>query len=572
VVFAATDNFGMQDTNSVSIRVLRNFPPTVDCPLLPQTVLATGTNTPATVNVTVADQDGDALTVNWFVDTVPERTDNVPASPTPTILTLTRSYTLGSHTIRVDVRDPLGLLDTCSAVVNVVDGAGPVVTVSSETVEATGPGGAIVHYTATAVDAVDGPRPVTCSQASGTMFPLGSTTVTCTATDLSNNTGSGSGVMTVLDRTPPTITVSDETVEAIGPDGAPVNYTVTASDTVDTSLTIVCTKASGSLFPLGPTVVRCTATDDSDNSAFDDGTMTVVDTRAPTITVSDGSAEALGPDGAPVSYTVTASDIVDTSLTITCSAASGSVFALGATTVTCTATDDSNNSASDTGTMTVADTTPPTVQQHPDITVTAQSSTGAVVHFTVTASDNPPVDLNPAVTCTPASGTHFAVGSTQVTCTARDFSNNVSQPMTFTVHVLPLVRGDEGCTPGYWRNHLDRWLGVVPGADFDATFGVNLFTPNLTLARTIQLEGGQKNALARHATAALLNAYGGVPNSGNNETVSYFYTATEVIQMVRDAVARDTIERTKDLLAKANEAGCPLNATPARWPSGSGRK
>jgi hypothetical protein len=32
-------------------------------------------------------------------------------------------------------------------------------------------------------------------------------------------------------------------------------------------------------------------------------------------------------------------------------------------------------------------------------------------------------------------------------------------------------------TPGYWKNHLDRWpeAGYSPDADFGATFGVYYF-------------------------------------------------------------------------------------------------
>jgi hypothetical protein len=119
---------------------------------------------------------------------------------------------------------------------------------------------------------------------------------------------------------------------------------------------------------------------------------------------------------------------------------------------------------------------------------------------------------------------------------------------------------DQGCTPGYWRNHADRWEGVASTDDFDTTFGVNLFDPNITLGTAIWASGGGNNALARHATAALLNAHGGVPNS-DGTTVNYPYTADEVIQMVQEAVANGTIEETKDLLDAANNLGCPLSGT-----------
>lgn len=122
--------------------------------------------------------------------------------------------------------------------------------------------------------------------------------------------------------------------------------------------------------------------------------------------------------------------------------------------------------------------------------------------------------------------------------------------------------GDQGCTPGYWRNHADRWLGVASNDDFDTIFGVDLFSPEITLEQAIWMTGGGVNALARHVTAALLNAHGGVPNS-DETSVEYPYTAGQVIQMVQDAVADNTIEETKDLFAAANELGCPLSGTSA---------
>jgi hypothetical protein len=121
---------------------------------------------------------------------------------------------------------------------------------------------------------------------------------------------------------------------------------------------------------------------------------------------------------------------------------------------------------------------------------------------------------------------------------------------------------DQGCTPGYWRNHADRWFGVAPGDSFNTTFGVTLFNPDITLGTAIQLQGGGGNALARHATAGLLNAYGGVANA-DGTTVAYPFEVAEVIQMVQDALASGEIEDTKSLLDATNNLGCPLSGTSA---------
>ena len=74
----------------------------------------------------------------------------------------------------------------------------PVLTLPSDmTVIALNASGAPVSFTATANDDVDGPVPVTCAPASGLTFPIGMTTVQCSATDSSANTANGSFTVTV---------------------------------------------------------------------------------------------------------------------------------------------------------------------------------------------------------------------------------------------------------------------------------------------------------------------------------------------------------------------------------------
>jgi hypothetical protein len=68
----------------------------------------------------------------------------------------------------------------------------PVLTLPSTVVaDATGPDGATVTYQASATDDVDGPVPVDCEPPSGSTFPIGDTTVTCTASDSAGNTATG---------------------------------------------------------------------------------------------------------------------------------------------------------------------------------------------------------------------------------------------------------------------------------------------------------------------------------------------------------------------------------------------
>lgn len=89
--------------------------------------------------------------------------------------------------------------------------------------------------------------------------------------------------------------------------------------------------------------------------------IAVNDVTPPVVTVESKTVEATSPAGATVTYDASAVDNVDGPLTPTCVPPSGSVFALGATIVTCEATDAAGNTGSNTGTITVVDTTAPDV-------------------------------------------------------------------------------------------------------------------------------------------------------------------------------------------------------------------
>ncbi|WP_157502253.1 HYR domain-containing protein [Leucobacter celer] len=355
----------------------------------------------------------------------------------------------------------------------------PVVTVPGNvTREATGPGGAPVTYSgATATDDVDGSLTPLCSPASGATFPLGATTVTCSATDSAGNTGSNSFTVTVQDTTAPALSLpSSITEEATGSGGATVNFSASATDTVDGAITPVCTVgpdtvASGDIFPLGTTTVSCTATDSEGNIGTGSFDITVEDTTAPVLDLpSSVSQEASDADGAVVTYTATAEDLVDGALTPVCTPASGSLFPittpLTVNTVTCTATDAAGNtSAPDSFVVSVLDTTAP-VLDLPDTVIekiigaapVAESSLGAVtaafsaaapagaeVSFTASATNLVDGAITPV--CAPASGTMFAVGDTTVTCTATGTAGNTATG-SFTVSVIVV----DPKTPGPGEN------------------------------------------------------------------------------------------------------------------------
>ena len=218
--------------------------------------------------------------------------------------------------------------------VTITDTTAPVIDQLDNIVEeANTLGGRVVTFTATASDIVDGPLTPTCVPASGFLFPVGTTTVSC---DVSDNEGNAATTMTftvtITDTTAPVIDQLDNIVEEANTlGGRVVTFTATASDIVDGPLTPTCVPASGFLFPVGTTTVTCDVSDNEGNAATTmTFTVTITDTTAPVIDQLDNiveEANTLG--GRVVTFTATASDIVDGPLTPTCVPASGFLFPVG---------------------------------------------------------------------------------------------------------------------------------------------------------------------------------------------------------------------------------------------------
>ncbi|MBI2871669.1 MAG: PxKF domain-containing protein [Chloroflexi bacterium] len=149
----------------------------------------------------------------------------------------------------------------------------PVVTVPADiTAEATGPGGAVVAFVATAVDAEDGPLAPVCTPSSGTTFALGSTAVSCTATDSGGLTDTGSFTVTVEDTTPPVVTITAPADSGSYVLGAVPVLAYTVSDAVDPSPAVV---VSGYSTAVGLHTVTVTATDFSGNAGSDSNSYSV---------------------------------------------------------------------------------------------------------------------------------------------------------------------------------------------------------------------------------------------------------------------------------------------------------
>src|SRR6202158_325075 len=296
--------------------------------------------------------------------------------------------------------------------------------------EATGAAGAAVTSAAAAADGEIGIATITYSKASGSTFPLGTTTVTVTAIDEGGNLATSMFTILVQDTTPPVIVLSSPppaTTQGTDPRGAIVSFGATATDAATASPLITSTENPGTFFHVGRTWVTATATDAAGNSSSITFAVVVIDTIAPVITSApDVVAEATAPWGANVVLNATATDAVGP-VTLVYSPLSGSRFALGTTAVTVYAVDGAGNrSATRSFTVTVRDTTPPAITSiSPSLFAQATSSAGGKVMYAAAKATDAVGPVTIAYSPL-ASGATFPVGPTIVTVTAVDGAGNAA--------------------------------------------------------------------------------------------------------------------------------------------------
>ncbi|XP_033642798.1 uncharacterized protein LOC117302922 [Asterias rubens] len=204
---------------------------------------------------------------------------------------------------------------------------------------------------------------------SASRFPVGLTTVTCTASDSSLNEGSNQFNITVIDNEAPIITTPSDVLSInveTNMASVVVNWSPapSAEDTVEGVITAIACQnqlgavvASGDRYPVGTTTVNCTASDSVPNTATKQFTITVVDNEPPTVTCPTPGPVTFvetGVTSAIVSWTQlpTANDVVDGPIlaaniicenTALVAVTSGSSYPIGTTTVTCKASDAALN-------------------------------------------------------------------------------------------------------------------------------------------------------------------------------------------------------------------------------------
>lgn len=379
-----------------------------------------------------------------------------------TVITSPHTFPTGSTTVTAEASNGVGDPATCSFTVTVTDDQPPSITCPSNitTDSDAGSCGAVVNYTApTGTDNCPGATTTqTAGLASGSTFPVGTTTNTFEVTDASGQKTSCSFTVTVEDNENPVVTVPADIVvdTAAGSCAAVVNFTPTATDNCS-GVTVESSPASGSTFPKGTTTVTVTATDASGNQDVDTFDVTVNDNEAPAISCPANISTNVDPGscGAVVNYTapVGTDNCSGATTTQTAGLPSGSTFPVGTTTNTFKVTDASGRETSCSFTVTVVDNEAPAISCPANITTNADPGTcSAVVNYPTPAGTDNCSGATTTQTAGLPSGSSFPVGTTINTFTVTDASG-AQTSCSFTVTVMdnqaPTITLN-GQTPVLW--------------------------------------------------------------------------------------------------------------------------
>jgi cysteine-rich repeat protein len=177
---------------------------------------------------------------------------------------VTSFNTVGATTVTLTCTDGI-VMASCTATVTVVDTTPPsVICAADQSIECTS-GGAVATVSAVALDNCSAVA-AACVPPSGSTFPIGTTTGTCSATDASGNTGTCNYHLTVRDTVAPSVTATG--AAALWP----ANHKAKTVSLADCGITIVDQCQGPLTLGAASAAITCVTSDEPKNSAGDGNT------------------------------------------------------------------------------------------------------------------------------------------------------------------------------------------------------------------------------------------------------------------------------------------------------------
>jgi subtilisin family serine protease len=352
--------------------------------------------------------------------------------------------TVGTYILTYNTVDAAGNHATpVTRTVNVLAIPAPTITAPADIVkEAEGEFTNLNIGTATAVDDTD-LNPVITPVNPPSVFPIGTTTVTWTATNSLGGQSSAVQTIVIVDTTSPEVIV---TTPASPTKIASIDFTthdivsslISTWCQIDSGEFVVCTSPFVPTLESGTHTVTVRGVDTAGNIGVTTTDIFTIDINAPTINISGPANKTT--DINP-SFTFESPDggtnlecKLDSAEFASCvSPLSFESLVEDTHTFSVRATDEVGNTGVQSYNF-VIDLTAPTIDSHPDISVSTTDASGAVVNY---SSPNVIdfVDATTTATCSPLSGTTFSLGTTTVICNASDVAGNSATQTSFIVSV-----------------------------------------------------------------------------------------------------------------------------------------
>ena len=171
---------------------------------------------PVYVVVTASDEEGGSTLASISLS-AGGQTTTTPIPPGLTTATLRIPlYDDGVTTVTYYATDVAGNTSEPQSITVRIDRTRPALSLPAPVLaDAMRPEGSVITYAATADDLLSGPVTTSCSPGSGSMFPLGLTTVHCSAVDAAGNRTEGEFPVTVADRTGPSLTIALPSIDTV---------------------------------------------------------------------------------------------------------------------------------------------------------------------------------------------------------------------------------------------------------------------------------------------------------------------------------------------------------------------
>ena len=411
--------------------------------------------------------------------------DNVDGFVGVVVLGNVNNSILGDNIITYTAIDSANNASSTTRVVMVIDSTGPAITLVGATNQTLEVGSSYIEQGASALDILDGAVNVTVSGLVDNAI-LGEYVIKYTAIDRAKNSQSRTRIVTVIDTTAPMISLVGAMNLTLEIGTSYFEQGASALDILDGAVDVTVSGQVDNTV-LGEYVITYTTIDSAENSQSTTRIVKVIDTTAPVISLVGATNQTLEAGSSYSEQGATATDALDGVVGVAISGVVN-IAVLGSYSITYTAIDSGGHFHSMVRTVTVIDTTSPTISLVGAANITLEAGNAYVEH-SVSASDN--VNTAVAIIAT-GSVDVMNLGLYVISYQGSDASGNLSSTITRNITIAdntsPVITLNGNFTTYHEAGTAYVDAGAIANDNLDGTVTVSVFgTVNTSVLGTYTL-------------------------------------------------------------------------------------